>query len=59
MKVGEIVKIQTGLRVPEDVYDDLQARAKKMGVSINQLILMLISVGMKFLDEGIIPQKSE
>lgn len=54
-----MMKIQTGLRVPEDVYDDLQARAEKMGVSINQLILMLISVGMKFLDEGIIPLKLE
>lgn len=52
-------KIQTGLRLPEEVYDNLQARANEMGVSINQLILVLISIGMKFLDEGVIPLQSE
>ena len=51
-------KIQTGL-LPENVYDNLQARANEAGVSINQLILMLINIGIKFLDEGIIPQQSE
>lgn len=49
-------KIQTGLRIPEKIHTDLQNRANQMGVSINQLILMLINIGIKFLDEGIIPQ---
>lgn len=49
-------KIQTGLRIPEKIHTDLQERATKMGVSVNQLILMLINIGLRFLDEGIIPQ---
>lgn len=52
-------KIQTGLRVPETIHADLQNRALKMGVSVNQLILMLICIGTRFLDEGIIPQEEK
>lgn len=49
-------KIQTGLRIPEKIHTDLQNRANQIGVSVNQLILVLINIGLKFLDEGIIPQ---
>lgn len=60
MKVGDNMgKIQTGLRLPEKVYDNLQARAGEMGISINQLILVLVHIGIRFLDEGVIPQQLE
>lgn len=49
-------KIQTGLRVPEEVHDQLQKKADEMGVSVNQLILVLINIGLKFMEKGIIPQ---
>lgn len=43
-------KIQTGLRIPERQYIKIKERADRMGVSINQLILVLIDVGLNFLD---------
>lgn len=49
-------KIQTGLRVPEELHTDLQERAKEIGVSVNQLILMLIYIGIKLIEKGVIPQ---
>ena len=44
-------KIQTGLRIPEKQYDRVKERAEQMGVSINQLILVLIDIGLNFLDK--------
>ncbi len=52
-------KIQTGLRIPEKIHTDLQNRASQMGVSVNQLVLILINIGIKFLDEGVIPQSDK
>ena len=49
-------KIQTGLRIPELLHSDLQSRSEEMGVSINQLVLMLINIGIKLIDRGVIPQ---
>ena len=49
-------KIQTGLRVPEELHTDLQERAREIGVSVNQLILMLIYIGIKRIEKGVIPQ---
>lgn len=49
-------KIQTGLRIPEALHEDLQCKANKIGVSVNQLILMLLSMGLRLYEEGIIPQ---
>lgn len=46
-------KIQTGLRLPEDRYNQLTQIAEKAGVSINQLILLLIEVGLKAVNLGI------
>lgn len=44
-------KIQTGLRVPENQYNRIKERADRMGVSINQLILMLVDIGLNYLDK--------
>ena len=44
------IKIQTGLRIPEGQYDRLKERADRMGVSINQLILVLIDIGLNHLE---------
>lgn len=43
-------KIQTGLRIPENQYSRIKERADRMGVSINQLILVLVDIGLNFLD---------
>lgn len=45
-------KIQTGLRIPEKQYDKIKERADQMGISINQLILVLIDIGLKFLERN-------
>ena len=44
-------KIQTGLRIPEKQYIRIKEKADRMGVSINQLILMLVDIGLNFLDK--------
>ena len=44
-------KIQTGLRIPEGQYTRIKERADRMGVSINQLILVLVDIGLNFLDQ--------
>ncbi len=44
-------KIQTGLRIPESQYNRIKERADRMGVSINQLILVLVDIGLNFLDK--------
>jgi hypothetical protein len=39
-------KVQTGLRIPEERYNELCEVANEMGVSLNSLLLMLIDLGM-------------
>lgn len=46
-------KIQTGLRIPEVLYDQLCEDAKRNGVSINAQILFLLDVGMRAVNLGI------
>lgn len=43
-------KIQTGLRIPENQYNRIKEKADRIGVSINQLILILVDIGLNFLD---------
>lgn len=43
-------KIQTSLRVPENQYERIKEKADKTGVSINQLILILVDIGLNHLD---------
>lgn len=50
-------KIQTGLRIPEKRYRELNVIADEMGVSLNALILMLIDLGLTLRNGRIILQK--
>lgn len=43
-------KIQTGLRVPENQYKRIKEKADRTGVSINQMILVLVDIGLNYLD---------
>ena len=43
---------QIGLRVPESTNKRLADKSLEMGVSKNMLILTLISIGLKALDDG-------
>lgn len=43
-------KIQTGLRVPENQYKRIKAMADSAGVSINQMILVLVDIGLNYLE---------
>ncbi len=40
------LKIQTGLRLPENQYERIVKHADRVGVSINQFCLMLIDIGL-------------
>lgn len=51
--MNEKIKIQTGLRIPESLYNQLRETAARTGVSINAQILFLIDVGMKAVNLGI------
>lgn len=46
-------KIQTGLRIPKDRYDELKEVADSSGVSINSIILFLIEMGLSAFNRGI------
>ena len=53
-------KIQTGLRVPEPLYEWIQERATQSGMSVNSQILMLIDIGRTLVENGFIqPAKQE
>lgn len=47
-------KIQTGLRIPEDRYNELFDLAQKIGVPLNSLILMLVDLGLSVRNREII-----
>lgn len=42
--------IQTGLRLPEDQYERVKEKADNIGISINQMILVLVDIGLNYLD---------
>ena len=44
-------KIQTGLRIAEGQYARIKEIADRMGVSINQLILVLVDIGLNHLEK--------
>ena len=46
-------KIQTGLRIPQDRYDELRGMADRSGVSLNAMILFLVDVGLSAINLGI------
>lgn len=43
-------KIQTGLRLPEKQYERIKNHSDRIGVSINQLVLMLVDIGLNSID---------
>ena len=45
-------KIQTGLRIPAERYEELRAIAARSGVSLNALALYLIDVGLLAVNLG-------
>ena len=45
--------IQTGLRLPEQLYNQLREASERTGVSINSQILYLIDVGMQAVSLGV------
>jgi hypothetical protein len=47
-------KIQTGLRIPEPLYERWQSKAVDMGVSLNSLILMMANIGDALMENGFI-----
>ena len=54
-------KVQTGLRLPEKRYEELNALAEEMGVSLNSCILMLIDLGLTLRNGRVIlrPESEE
>lgn len=46
-------KIQTGLRTPQEQYEKLRELAEHSGISLNNLILFLIDVGLSVVNLGI------
>lgn len=45
-------KIQTGLRLPQERYEELVDIAKSAGTSVNALALILIDIGLSVLTLG-------
>ena len=45
-------KIQTGLRVPEPMYKEIQKIAEESGASFNSCALMLINLGLKLVRQA-------
>lgn len=45
--------IQTGLRLPEELYNQLKEVSERTGVSINSQILYLIDVGLQAVNLGV------
>lgn len=49
-KINEGQKIQTGLRIPENQYERILENADRAGVSINQMVLILVDIGLNYLE---------
>lgn len=45
-------KIQTGLRIPADRYEELKEIAERTGASINSIALYLIDIGLSAVNLG-------
>ena len=52
MRDNKDYKVQTGLRIPQSMYDELKAIAERSGASINSLALVLIDVGLSVVNLG-------
>jgi predicted DNA-binding protein len=47
---------QTGLRMPSELSDKLEAKAKEIGVSKNAFVLILLNLGWRAY-ENVTPQR--
>ena len=45
--------VQTGLRLPEPMYNQLKEASEQNGVSINAQILYLVDIGLKAVNLGV------
>ena len=45
--------IQTGLRLPENLYNEFRDIQQQTGISINQQVLFLVDVGRRVIHRGI------
>lgn len=45
-------KIQTGLRVPEERYNEIAEIAERAGISVNALVLHLVDIGLAAVSLG-------
>jgi hypothetical protein len=43
--------IQTGLRLPENQHERIRKKADRIGISMNQMILVLVDIGLNCLDK--------
>lgn len=46
-------KIQTGLRIPQNRYNELKRRSDESGISLNALILFLVDIGLSAINRGV------
>lgn len=46
-------KIQTGLRIPADQYNEFCLLSDRMGISLNAVVLFLADVGLSAINRGI------
>jgi hypothetical protein len=45
-------KVQTGLRMPEDVYEEISKASHEIGISINAYALVLINIGLEVIRQS-------
>jgi len=48
--------IQTGLRLSEEVRDEVSKKAKEIGLSMNDTIIMMLHIGMTVSKNGYVIQ---
>ena len=51
-----VSRVQTGLRMPEDKYEEITDLAAAIGVSINSMLLMMIDIGLRAYKAEILPE---
>lgn len=45
-------KIQTGLRIPKEQYDRIQAICGRSGVTVNSMILQALDIGLTKIEKA-------
>lgn len=52
-KREKLNRVQTGLRIPQDLYNRLVEKSKDISMSLNQTILFSIREGIDRIDEKV------